>query len=524
MKLVVHCPKKCNNKHYSLYLEFARKFRGSQKWTTSKVSFIANRQQSQNEYKVARWKQDPVESGRYIGRNIDPILSCKTPDEIWHFVIHRGRQNSQDIHNAIRKCISMDNLELCWRLFEYAKSKFIVDADVYGQMLWILNHSDIYRNEQKALQIYRQLMNEMESLNIKPNFRLLTAIFSCLTRYQLWDEAHDLWQKLKDAQHELLLITPVWNSYVHLNIKQCLIEPKDNQAHLTTVLQLLDEMYNVYQVKPNDITYGSVISAVSKLLKRTNKFKGMNGDTASHNDVDYIEVGEHLFEQCRVITGHDPYSNVYATMIDLYSNVGNVDRCVELLNIIIDKRLTVDVENQKKFTGKTLAQYKRNGYVDVDDFNERTLRSCFGSTLQAIVNNDEMSYDQGWKLIDHIIQDLFVGKCGLEVDVVTYGLLLHLNASFGKEHINMKKVKKMYKQMLKDGVKPNNLALNNLTMVGRLKYEDDKKKSDKFAKFILKEFHRHKIPLPRVLQVKLNSMMVYHDDGIKYMIRKADSV
>eukprot|EP01084_Bolivina_argentea_P001863 3450_1 len=433
-------------KKYVLPSEFTRKFSLSNKLQTSTVAFIANRQQAQINYKMEKFHMDPVKYGKYKGKSThtDPLLSLKTSDEIWNFITNdrKDKQKPEDISRAIRKCSSLNDYEMCWKLFEFAKSKFIIDSNLYQDMfLILLNHGSIYKNETKILQIYYQLMNEINTFNIAPNCQLITKIFTFLTYYQQYNEAHNIWNELKNSKNELLFNLPLWNSYLNTNIKQCLLVREENTIQLTHILKLYDEMYNIYGVKPNDVTFTNIISAIAKLYKKNKKFEN-NFDKNMKSKINFVEIGEQLFEQCSYICGHDPFDNVYAAMIDLYGTDGNIEKCMQLLNIVIDKQL--NKRNDKYYQclkGNELLQFKQNGWVDTNGWNERTLKSCFGSSLKSIINNQNIDVIKGFELIDYIINDLFIQKCKLKKDVVIYGHLFHCIGAFGKENIDMKKKK-----------------------------------------------------------------------------------
>jgi len=480
--------------------------------------------ESQSKYRV----HQPIESGKQF-------RSLNSAEQVWNAIESQGDHVlSRDVFGAIRRCAALYDTVMCWRLFEYARSKALVNVDILYQMVWIMNHCKSHQNSQSVMQTYYALRQEMSSLHMQPNFHWVTSSLSLFSKYGEWNEAHFMFNQLRASKSDLLQNCQVWNAYLDTNIKQSLMTTGDNIDKMTHILSVFEEMHsNSYRTQPNYITHAMLISAISKLLKRQMKFDAHHPTDSttttctsiSQKQQQLIEVGEQLFAKFSTHQEKDPAGNVYAAMIDLYGNIGNTEKCMQYLEIAIAKqfdKLKVDK------THKVWSDTQRNGYYYPQEFefDERTIRSCIGGTIKSVINagnKQTLTFAQGWKLIDYVSQELLVKKCKLPLDVVAYAQLVHCCSAFGPQYTDMKTIKKLYKQMIADGVKPNGLLLNNIAVAGKVKYEyeQNREKADKLAKWIIRQFDKHQIPIAKVLQSRLNNMMAFHDYDMKTIIDRS---
>ena len=68
--------------------------------------------------------------------------------------------------------------------------------------------------------------------------------------------------------------------------------------------------------------------------------------------------------------------------------------------------------------------------------------------------------------------------------------------------------------MKSNGYKPDELCLNNMLMTAIIKYEDDKTKLDKFAKWIAKQTIKYNIKISQAFKKRLFNSVAFHDDSV----------
>ena len=484
--------------HYLLPSEFARKFSQTMKLKHSELM----------QMRIDNTKTDEMKSWNTTQYD-KPFENFQSSTEVWEFI--QSKEDPFEIFGAIRKCATMNDIPMCWKIFEHAKSGCNLNAHVFFQMISILNRCPMYRDKNTAMKLYRQLTDDMEMYVITQNDLLLTSTLSLLTKYGEYEEAHKIWKDLKESNSKLLMSGHVWVSYVSLNIKQCLAESGDNLEKVQFILKLLGEMYNEYSIKRNDNMHSTVLFGISKLLKKQIKWDKINGNTDASNRDKIIKIGERLFDECKDKVHNNALDHCYAAVIDLYGNAGDIDKCMEYLKIAVERQLEKKKMGRTEYKGVELFDYVE-GKLGKNVYDERGLKSCIGSSIKAVINNESITCDEGWKLIDHITVDIMGEQCELKKDIVIYGLLFQYGGRWDKDHIDMSKLKGLYKEMLSDNIEPSNLALNNLAMAGKIKYQDDERNSDKFAKWMAKQFYKYNVPMTKFLWNQLKQMIVDNDE------------
>ena len=442
-----------------------------------------------NPYKLNSWIPNCDFNG-YRKKMINDIISCEDGNQIYNCV-EKKLNSKHNVFNvfylvAMKKCLRFNDIQNCYNIFELCKRNNQLSGPIYGILIWLIGyHKTITSNmnitnkdngyihrlrSEEPMKLLKEILKEMKQNNIEISTQNYATLFSVFTQLEMFEEGFKYYRKLKNNHHRNIDFGNIylWNSIMHLYCKSLTSVYTRSDVAIQDVFGLLNDMYQIYGVKPDFITISTILSMISTRIKIELKYVDKSGYKYIN---ELIDMGRNLFEG-------NSFHSVYPCMMDIWAELGNIKECYQLLNAFIKSKDSIDI-NQSN--GNSL-----DGKYPTFEWNKKTVNACFGSCIKVLINQNIwyeynlkqnniqisiISYDSAWKMIDllsHKMNKHF--NMDLYNSTINYNLLIHCCDAF--ETNNLDKAMELYQDMINKNLIPNDIILKTLTCVGIGKYRN----------------------------------------------------
>ena len=434
---------------------------------------------------------------QFQGKYTKKMETCKSSDDIMVALKEIETElgsipDTVQYVNAIKKAASIKQYSTCFKIFETAKELQRVDLSLYGIMIWVCAQQRSAISLDKGLNLFIE-MQEVYSLT--PSITIYNQLLALCVKTLEYDKGKYIWKDLRNNYHknrnqlslsknkqDLEFATPnisTYNILIDLYIK-C------DEIHKSVEIYegLLNGKYG--DLKPNYVIYTTLITGFGKYKKTetTEKLfdkcmKDCYLNTKEHNETNHKQLI--ILTQC---------------LLDGYANIGNVDKCVDIINNMIDKKhdkydwTYYPNPNCQMFTCvlKALTRYKMK-------------------ENKFIHNEIKIDYQTCWTIIEWCLQCMDV--LNIKPDAVVYGNLFHLCGDlYGNADLD--RALNYYQQMKDNKIKPGELQMFNLLKTGQQYHHHNKSHNEdrkNFVKYILNELQQQEI-VPSVQMRKLVTKIV----------------
>ena len=433
---------------------------------------------------------------QFQGKYTKKMESCKSSDDILQTLTDIETElgsipDCLQYVNAIKKSASIREYSTCQKIFETAKELQKVDVNLYGIMIWVCSQQRTTQSLDKGLELFIE-MQQVYSLT--PSITIYNQLLALCVKMLEYDKGRYIWKDLKNNYHKqnslgqarnrekIEFAIPNISTYNILMDLYC----KSDEMHKAVEIYkgLLDGKYG--GLKPNYVIYTTLITAFGKYkqIDTAEKLfdKCLNDcylNTKQHNDDNYKQLL--ILTQC---------------LLDGYANIGNVDKCVDIINNMIEKKhdkydwTHYPNPNCQMFTCvlKALTRYKMKENKFIHDEIQINHETC-------------------WTIIEWCLQCM--NALNIKPDAIVYGNLFHLCGDlYGNADLD--RAMEFYKEMKENNVKPGQLQMFNLLKTGEQYHHHNKSNNDdraNFVKYILTELQHEEI-VPSVQMRKLVTKMV----------------
>ena len=323
--------------------------------------------------------------------------------------------------HAISACGFLKEFEAGFQIFEEAKqNKSVINARVFGTAMWLVMEQELSAT---SLRKCHQMMDEMQNdFNQRPTSYSYAILIRNQTALRHFNANSKLISSMRESGDfdRFLGSKILQNSIVNYYAKSKQIEEG------IKFMELLATNYGNEAL--NNVIYCTMLSGIALMIK--------DGDAA------YIKVAEKLFEQSFKVLGGPPGESVFGALLGCYANIPDSESCIDVVKNMISNK------DWPQPTGFTIA-------------------NCLKSLTMHF--REPMSYEQGWKLVDEILE--IMNNVEIAEDVndeksAIYGLLFTLCGGKFCNQSDLDKLHMFYDEMKGKGYKMSAPTANSLLLSG----------------------------------------------------------
>ena len=259
------------------------------------------------------------------GQYTSQITDCKSGEEILGSLksIESEMGVIPDIKQftfAIRKAASLSDYSTSFRIFETAKELQRVDVSLYTLMIWVCAQ----QRTVQSLTVGMDLFVEMQEVySLTPSISIYNQLLSLCVKTREFGRGKAIWKDLNLQKKADDAVTPDISSYNIMMDLHC------KSGSLDRAVAMFEGLQNgkYFDLRPNYHIFTTLITAFSELQKIETAEKLFHRAMRSL----YVATAEHNAKHQKEIL------ILTQCLLNGYANIGNVDRCVDVVTNVIDR-------------------------------------------------------------------------------------------------------------------------------------------------------------------------------------------
>ena len=347
---------------------------------------------------------------------------------------------------AIRCCADLDELNLCWKIFENCKKDQILSNELYNTMMWVCMYK---RRSPQILEQVLGIKKELDQViidhNLKPHPRTYSTLINSCMKVRNLDEGYRTYREIERFHPELFGYTRIVQASVKL---LATLGERDKALKLIESKAKSDEtvwcQFKLYE-----------LPMIVRKMGLQVKYGGIGAEQC-------IEKAEKLFQKCVATACRhnvDIPVAMFNAIMKVYAQNGGYDSCFVLLQYMIHP-------------GK-----KRKNYPSPS-------LSSFESILEALMHHENS--DEKWEKVDKML--MAMKKLGIEKTWNFYCRLLVVCDD------DIERARKWYHEMIDvDGIEPVMAVLDCYFDVAAKHYNSDDPEFETFVRYLIDEYSKYDI-------------------------------
>eukprot|EP01084_Bolivina_argentea_P140308 246709_1 len=207
----------------------------------------------------------------------------------------------------------MHAYDMGYSLFEQSKQDNNIKKDTYAAIMWLMLQQDKTVNTiNKCL----NLLDEMKkTFNWNPSVNCYQVLLSNMTTLKLRSHGTKLINDIFKHNKQILK-----KSFVIRSSIANFYSKTYNYEKAVEFINKLKLEYGNEILKDSDYLFSSILSGVATMIT-------LQSDRKEY----HMKIAEKLFEICWTVNDRPPIREVFASMIDVYANVGDIQSCLDML-------------------------------------------------------------------------------------------------------------------------------------------------------------------------------------------------
>ena len=336
---------------------------------------------------------------------------------------------------AIRCCADLDEIPLCWKIFERCKKDKIISNELYCTMMWVCMYKKRTRGAlDRIFQLNEELEKAKTDYNLKIHPRTYSTLINSCAKVKNYDKGIKILRDIERNHPELLGYTRFIQAATKLLVN---VREADKALDIIESKAKSDETV-WYQFKTYEL---------SLIIRRI-------GLGIKYGKMENMERAEQLFQKCVAVACRhnvDIPASMFNAIMKVYAQNEDYDSCLVLLKYMIHPE-----KKHKNFPSPSI--------------------SSFEIILEALEHHE--NGNDKWEKVDKML----MAMKKLEIDR-TWNFYCRLFDVCGDD---IERAKKWYQEMIDvDKIQPNMAVLKCFFSVAESHYQHNDPEFQAFMKYII---------------------------------------